>query len=234
MEHVTRFAATDDPEPPLEVPGLRFCIVRVAEGPAEGTSRVRRSHFSEVGLGQDDRARFPQALDEGRIARRTIIRVSGVHAPSRAHVEGVVLILDGEHHAVEDADELARGCKVGVLLRRHFQCIGHRRIVIHRGGHAPCFSTIEPQPFSFGWSQIQGHQGIELMRILDGCDRSLPEDPVWLINACAVIRPDTVQVDLHHPRRCQFASQDRRLNILNRRFLDPEFCSLRRGQRWRE
>ena len=32
----------------------------------------------------------------------------------------------------------------------------------------------------------------------------------------------------------QFASLDRRLNILNRRFFDPEFCSLRRDQRWRE
>src|SRR6202030_1729863 len=97
--------------------GTPFRIVRITEGPAEGTSRVRRSHFSQVRLGQNDRTRFSQALDKGCVARRTIVRISGIHARSRAHIEGVVLILDGEHHAVESADELASGCKVGVLLR---------------------------------------------------------------------------------------------------------------------
>ena len=31
MEHVTRFAATDAPEPPLEVPGLRLMTLNVSE-----------------------------------------------------------------------------------------------------------------------------------------------------------------------------------------------------------
>ncbi len=135
---------------------------------------------------------------------------------------------------MESADEPAGGCKVRVLLCRDFQCIGHRRIGIHWIGHATCFSRIKPQLFTFGWSQIQGHQGIELMRILDGCDRSEPEDPIRLIDARAVVRPNAVQVELHHPRRCQFAPLDRRLNILDRRFFDAEFCRLRGGQRRRE
>src|SRR5438093_7753086 len=32
MEHVIRFAATDDPEPPLEVPGVRFVLYGLEEG----------------------------------------------------------------------------------------------------------------------------------------------------------------------------------------------------------
>jgi hypothetical protein len=128
---------------------------------------------------------------------------------------------------VESADELAGRCKVGVLLRRYFQRIGHRRIAIHGIGQASCFSTIKPQLFSLGGSQIQSHQGIELVRILYGRDRSEPEDPIRLIDARAVVRLDTVQVELHDPRRCQFAPQERCLNIFNGRFFNPEFCSLR-------
>ena len=37
-----------------------------------------------------------------------------------------------------------------------------------------------PSIFSCGGSQIQRHQGIELMRILDGCDRCLPEHAIRL------------------------------------------------------
>jgi hypothetical protein len=175
-----------------------------------------------------------QALDEGCVARRAIVRVGGVHAGSRTHVECVVLILDREHHAVERADEPVGGGKMGVLLRRDFERIGHRRIVIRRICHASRFARIKPQLFSFGWPQIQRHQGIELMRILDRCDRSLPEHPFRLVDACAVVGPDSVQIELHHLRRRRFAAQDRGLNILNRRFFDREFCGLRRGQRWRE
>jgi hypothetical protein len=66
-----------------------------------------------------------------------------------------------------------------------------------------------------------------LVRILDGCDRSQPEYPIRLIDARAVVRLDTVQIELHDPRRCQFAPLERRLNILNGRFFNPELCSLR-------
>src|SRR5580700_5991278 len=96
--------------------GTAFRVVRVTEGPTEGASRIRRSHFSEVRLGEDDRTGVPQALDEGRVTRRTIVRISGIHAPGRAHIERVVLILDCEHHAVERADEPVGGGKMGVLL----------------------------------------------------------------------------------------------------------------------
>ena len=72
------------------------------------------------------------------------------------------------------------------------------------------------------------------MRILDGRDRSGPEHSVGLTDARAVVRPDAVQVELHHARRCQFAALDRRLNIFDGRFFDAEFCRLRRRQRWRE
>ena len=135
---------------------------------------------------------------------------------------------------MESADELAGRCKVGVLLPGHFQCIGHERIAVRRICHASRFSTIEPEFFSFAWSQIQSQQGIELMRILDRCDRSRPEHSIRLVDACAVVRLDTVEIELHHPRRCQIASQDRRLNILDRGFFDLEVCRLRRDQRRRE
>ena len=135
---------------------------------------------------------------------------------------------------MQRADELASRGEVSVLLRRHFQRIGHRRIGIDRIGHAACFSGIKPQLFSGGWSQIQGHQGIELMRMLDGHDRSEPKHSVRQIDAGAVVRLDTVQIEPHHACRCQFATQDRSLNILDRRFFNLKFFSLRRGQRWRE
>src|SRR5262249_30308367 len=60
------------------------------------------------------------------------------------------------------------------------------------------------------------------------------EDSIRLIDTCAVVRRDAVQVELHHPRRRQLAAQDRRLDILDRRFFDAEFCRLRRSERWRE
>ena len=69
------------------------------------------------------------------------------------------------------------------------------------------------------------------MRILDWRDRSEPKDPIRLIDAGAVVRLDAVEIELHDPRRCQLAAHDRRLNLVNRRFFDPEFRGLRRGQR---
>src|SRR5438094_7821390 len=71
-------------------------IVGIAEGTAEGTARVRRSHLSKVRLGQNDRARFAQALDEGGVIRRAIVCVSSIHPRGCAHIERVVLVLDGE------------------------------------------------------------------------------------------------------------------------------------------
>jgi len=135
---------------------------------------------------------------------------------------------------VERTDQLAGRGKVSVLPRRDFQSIGHGRIVVHGVGHASRFSRIEPQRLSFGWPQIQAQQGIELTRIPDGCDRSQPEYSVGKIDARAVVRFDAVEVDLDDARRRQFPSQDRRLNIFNRRFLDPEFGVLCRRQRWYE
>src|SRR2546426_9566216 len=82
-------------------------IVRVTEGPTEGASRVRRSHFSQVCFGQDDRPGFPQSLNEGRIVGRTIVRIRGVHPGSGTHIERVVLVLDGKYDAVQRTDQLA-------------------------------------------------------------------------------------------------------------------------------
>ena len=135
---------------------------------------------------------------------------------------------------MQRADEPAVGGKVDVLLGRHVQRIGHRRIVVRPIGHASRLAGVKSQRFSFGRSQIQRHQGIELMRVLDRRDRSSPEDSVRLAHAGAVVGPDAVQVELHHPRRRQFAAHDRRLNRFDRRFLDLECCRLRRRQRWRE
>ena len=42
------------------------------------------------------------------------------------------------------------------------------------------------------------------------------------------------EVSSEKGRDAQFAALDRRLNILDRRFFDVEFCRLRRSQRWRE
>jgi len=61
---------------PLEVPGLRSRIVRVTERPAEGAARVRRSHFSEVGLAKRSHPPCAQALDERCVVRRSIVRIS--------------------------------------------------------------------------------------------------------------------------------------------------------------
>src|SRR5260221_305197 len=90
---------------PIRIP---FCVVRVAEGAAERASRVGRAHLAQIRLADDDRTGVSQALDEGRVARRTIVRIRGIHARGRAHIEGVVLILDGEDDAMQGADELAR------------------------------------------------------------------------------------------------------------------------------
>ena len=75
--------------------GTAFGIVGVTKGPAEGAARVRRSHFSQIRLGEDDRPRVSEAPDEGCIARRAIVRIRRIHARRRAHVEGVVLVFDG-------------------------------------------------------------------------------------------------------------------------------------------
>ena len=68
------FAATAEPEPPLERPGDALGVVRVAERAAEGAA-VAAGVLAHVGFGDDDRARFAQPLDEGRVVRRPVVRV---------------------------------------------------------------------------------------------------------------------------------------------------------------
>src|SRR5947208_15888135 len=83
-------------------------VVWIAEGAAERAACPIGRVFGHVGLGENDRAGLAQALDKGRIVRRAVVRVLRVRARRRAHVEGVVLILDRHDDAVQRTDQSSR------------------------------------------------------------------------------------------------------------------------------
>src|SRR5438552_3278206 len=78
-------------------PRRAFGVVRIAEGPAERAARAIGRVLRHIGFREDNRAGVAQPLDEGRIVRRTVVRVLRVRARRGAHIEGVVLILDRHH-----------------------------------------------------------------------------------------------------------------------------------------
>ena len=107
IAQVTRLAATEVARSGARHAGLALGVVRIAERAAERTARAVDGVFGQIRLRQDDRAGVAQSLDERRIVRRTIVGVLRIGAGRRAHVEGVVLILDRHHDAVQRPDELA-------------------------------------------------------------------------------------------------------------------------------
>ena len=160
--------------------------------------------------------------------RRTIVGIRDVQTGRRSHVERVVPILDREHDAVERADQLAGRLEVGVLLRGHFERVGHVGIAVRSIGHAPRLSCVEPLRRPGGRPEIQGNEGIELAGVLDGRER--PENALGLIDARPVIGLDPVQIKLDDSRRGQTTLQDFRLDALDRRLLDLELRRLWRGE----
>ena len=155
IAQVTRFAATDVPDPLLDVPGRPLGVVRIAAHAAEWAARDARS---DVRLREDDGARIAQALDERGVPRRTIVGVRDVGAGRRAHVERVVPVLDGEHDAVQRADQLAGGLEIGVLLRRDLERVRHVGVVVGAIGHAPRLARVEAQRLAGGGPQVHGDQ----------------------------------------------------------------------------
>ncbi len=99
--------------------------------------------LAHVGLGENDGAGLAQACDECRVVRRAIVGVGRIRARRRAHVEGVVLILDGDDDAVKRADELPGLRELRVEFRRDFERVRHGGIGVDRVGHAARLARVE-------------------------------------------------------------------------------------------
>ena len=174
IAQVTRFAATDEPDPLLEVPADRSVSYGLQLTPPNGTAREAGA---DVGLRDDDRAGLAHALDEGGVTRRAVVGVRDVGAGGRAHVERVVPVLDRVHRAVQRADELAGGFEVRVLLRGDFERVRHVGVVVERIRHAPrLVSRRGRAPCRLSGPQVHRDHRVDLAGVLDRRER--PEQAV--------------------------------------------------------
>ena len=124
IAHVTRFAATAEPEPELEPSGLRSV--------SYGLQNVPPNELRGIPEAYSPRFAFARMIAPAARSRATNVASSGarsfgvarVGARRAAHVVRVVLVLEREHDAVQRPDELARFRE---LARR-----GRRRPRAHR------------------------------------------------------------------------------------------------------
>ena len=164
--------------------------------------------------------------------RGAVVGIGCVRARGRAHVEGVVLILDRDHDAVQRADELARAGEFCVEFRRRLQRVRHGRIVVGRVRHAAGLARVEAHRLALGRAKIEGRERVESLRMRDGFHR--PEDAVRLLDRGPVVGLDAREVELHELGRRQLLREDRLLDIGDGGFLDAESRLSRTGRKGEE
>ena len=141
IAQVTRLAATDVPDPLLDVPAERSVSYGLQLMPPNGLREMPEPTFALARMMAP--ASRMRVMNVG-IARRPIVGVRGVGTGRGAHVERVVPVLDREGDAVQRPDQLAGRLEVRVLLRGDFECVGHRRVVVGRVGQAAGLARVEP------------------------------------------------------------------------------------------
>ena len=123
----------------------------------------------------------------------------GVGAGRRAHVEGVVLVLDRHDDAVQRADERAGPRELPILRRRGLERVGHVRGAVGRVGQAARLARIEAPRRASRRPQVQRRQRVDLPGVRNRRDRS--EDALRLVDARAVVGLDALQIQLDEAAR---------------------------------
>ena len=102
-----RQAATAAAAPPLDPPGVRSGIPRVASQHPQGVlARAHHAELRHVGLADHHRTCVEDALDHGGVALGHPVRVhDGPHG--RPHARGHLRVLDGQGQAVQGAEAVA-------------------------------------------------------------------------------------------------------------------------------
>ena len=175
--------------------------------------------FAHVGLGQNDGAGSAQPRHDGGIARRPVVGIVGGSAAGRAHVEGVELVLDGEHDAVQRPLETAGAGELLVERPRGLERVRHRRIVVDSVGLRPLAADVER------------HQGADLAGFLDRLDvaEHVAVGVRGAGDALAVIGRDALEVEADELGRGELLRQDRAMDVGDRRLLQVEVG--KRGER---
>ena len=209
------------------VAGTALRVVRVAKRAAKGAARAAVRVFGEIRFREDDCPGRTQPRDEGGVIGRTVVGIEGISARRRAHVEGVVLVLEGQRHAVQRADELAGPRELGILLRGNLERIGHAGIVVVRIGHAARLAFVEAPFGARRRPQIQRRERVDLAGVRNRLHAGA-ENAVRLLDARAVVRLDTGEITLHDLDGGDLLREDRLLDLVDRCFLDAKVLALGR------
>ena len=221
MAHVTRFAATAVPEPALDMPGSRSVSYGLQKVPPNELRAPSTAYSARFALARMMAPASPQLRHERRIVRRPIVRVLRVGAGRRAHVLRVVLILDGDHHAVKRADAAVRCARTPgpapPRFRAHPAC---RTALSSAIGHAARLAGVEAPALAGRRPEIQRGERVDLPGARDGRDRA--EDALRLVHARAVIGLDAPQVLLDDPHGRDALALKGALDVGDGRLVDVE------------
>ena len=225
IAQVTRLAATAVADPALDMPGSRSVSYGLQNVPPNELRAPSTAYSARFALARMIAPASRKPLHERRIVRRTIVRVLRVGARRRAHVERVVLILDGDHDAVERARRAAGARECAVLRRRGFERIRHVGGVVRAIGQAARLARVEAPPLARRRPQVQRRQRVDLSGVRDGRDRA--EDALRLVDARAVVGLDAFQILLDDPDRGDAPVLDGALQVGDRRLVHLKCRPLR-------
>ena len=162
IAHVTRFAATDDADPALDIPGSRSVSYGLQNVPPNELRAPSTAYSARLAFARMIAPASRRPLHERRVVWRPIVGVLRVAARRGAHVPRVVLILDGDDHAVERADEPARPRERAILGRGRFERVRHVRRVVRAVGQAARLARVESPSLARRRPEVQRRQRVDL------------------------------------------------------------------------
>ena len=153
-------------------------------------------------------------------------------APDVVRMSRVVLILDGDHDAVERADEPCRCARMrGPAAAAVSSASGMLGGAVRAIGQAARLARVEAPAFARRGPEIQRGQRVDLPGVRDGRDRT--EDALRLIDARAVVGLDALQILLDDPDRGDAPALDGALDVGDGRFVYLKCRPLRVPWPWR-
>ena len=116
--------------------------------------------------------------------------------------------------------ETSRARERAILRSRNFERVGHIRRVVFRIGEAARLASIEAPFRARGRPQIKRRQSVDLPCMRDR--RDYAENPVRLVDARAVVRPDALQVLFDERDGRYLARPNGLLDLADGRLLQPK------------
>ena len=123
---------------------------------------------------------------------------------------------------MERTDETAGARELLILRRRRLECIRHVRGAVGLIGQAAGLASVELPRRASRRTKVQRRQRVDLLRV--GNRRDWTEDALRLVDACAVIGLNALQIRFDDAARGDLFLEDRLLDLRNRRFLNLEAC----------